>query len=119
VDVTNQSAVPYQFVSQTVGTSAETITWPDNYEGVITGLSCTVLSGDSPVHVFIRNGNGDYLADIPLAGAGSRGDGSYLQDCFIVIPSGSAIVVSCSIATASLVVSGWLLTPPGSAIIIE
>ena len=119
MQVTQQQAIPYQFFSGTVSVTPETVTWPNQYEGIITGISATTLAGDSPSHAFIRNAGGDYLADIPLLGPGARGDGSFLQESFIVVPSGSELVVSVSIDTASMVVSGWLLNPPGSTILAE
>lgn len=119
MQVTQQQAVPYQFFQGELSGGVTAITWPDQFEGLITDIS--VVSGGSggdPVALLVDASDVPYAVAVGLE-VGSTGIyvGSFSGNQ--VVPSGSVLQLAISGASVQVAVSGWLLSPPGSAILAE
>jgi hypothetical protein len=119
VNVTQQQAVPYQFAQGLFAVGTHDITWPDQFEGLITGVSLVAQSTLTQPLLLVADASGvNYTA---LAGVQQPTTGLWVAESqpFQVVPSGSALELVVVGNGATLAVSGWLLNPPGSVILAE
>jgi hypothetical protein len=119
MQVTQQQAVPYQFFQGVPATGATEITWPDQYEGVITDISVFAGSEAANPVCTVEDASG-----VAYAAAGGLQVGSAAifighYEGFAVIPSGSVLQVNVNESNIQVSVSGWLLHPTGAAILAE
>jgi hypothetical protein len=119
VDVTQQQAVPYQFFQGTHDGGLYGITWPDQYEGMVTHISCHAESATSTPVVQLVDGS-----DVLYAGtfAVQCGDsvhwlGSWEGES--VLPAGSELQIDVNGSDVQICISGWLMNPTGSQILSE
>jgi hypothetical protein len=119
VQVTQQQAVPYQFASATYALNSSTpITWPDQYEGVLTYL-CFALTAVEQTTVSIEDLSGDVLIAHTIDPSSTPNVFSFTTLAECVLPSGSGLQVVINGPAAKVTLSGWLLSPPGSTILSE
>lgn len=119
MDVTNQAAVPYQFFQGEYSGGVHSLSWPDEFQGIVTDITMS-SGGDGGVP-------GVYLidaSDVPYARAlgtevGSSGVWLGQWSGFQSIPSGSELQIAVAGNSVQMAISGWLLNPPGSVIIPE
>lgn len=119
MNVTQQQAVPYQFYQGIPAAGATELIWPDTHEGIVTDISLFAGSEAANPAVTLEDASG-----VAYAAAGGLQVGSAALFIghfagFAVIPSGSEIQINASETNIQVSVSGWLLSPPGSAILSE
>lgn len=117
MDVTQQSAVPYQFFQGKLSGGVLPLTWPDDHEGLITDIS--VVSGGvggDPIALLVDASDNPYAVAAGLE-VGSSGIWVGAFSGSQVVPSGSVLQLAISGTDVQVAVSGWLLTPPGSVIL--
>jgi hypothetical protein len=119
MQVTQQQAVPYQFFQGNLDVEETTITWPDQYEGMLTAIDFVIGSEPSAPILFVTDASDvPYVTIVAVETAVAElwtASWSGAQ----VVPSGSVIKLEPSAQPMQVAVSGWLLSPPGSVILAE
>lgn len=113
----SQQCVPYRFTSGTFAVGNHTISWPNQYQGLITSVYMQSVNPGAGAGMQVEDTSGDSYGYWVMGSGGDFPTGHGRVDMFQVLDAGSGLVVAVADQSVQVAISGWLLDPPGSTII--